>query len=176
MVINGSTAATAQATTPSLFVFPETQQQVRTVMLDGAPWFVAADVCAVLGIGNPTKALYSVGADEKRTVTLTLGKGNPNRALLSESGLYKLIMRSDKPEARKFQAWVTRDVLPAIRKDGVYVRCEEILKPDVVETLDMDDLGALSDHIETLLKRPWLRGSTSQPGPTTTTARPPLSP
>jgi prophage antirepressor-like protein len=86
---------------------------------------LAADVCTVLALINTTKALYALGADEKRAISLTLGKGNPNRSVISESGLYKLVMRSDKPHARQFQDWVTRDVLPAIRKDGAYVMGEE---------------------------------------------------
>jgi phage regulator Rha-like protein len=91
---------------------------IRTVTLDGNPWFVAADVLAVLdldksrGAGHYTKYL---GADETRIVTpRQMGGLRTGQAkLLSESGLYKLVMRSDKPEAREFQDWVTRVVLPA---------------------------------------------------------------
>lgn len=91
-------------------------------MIDGAPWFVAADVLRLLyGKTSGMAHVYDVvGADEKVKVNrshLGLGKGK-EAVLLSESGLNKLIMRSDKPEAKPFQEWVTRDVLPAIRKDG----------------------------------------------------------
>jgi prophage antirepressor-like protein len=77
--------------------------------------------------------------------------GGPQRVrVLSESGLYKLLMRSYKPEAHAFQDWVTRDVLPAIRKEGVYVVGEEKLAaPD----LSISDLNAINDHVQALLKR-----------------------
>lgn len=103
----------------------------------GAPWFVSADVCRCLGLkrhsnGGYAYHLKSLKADEitpMSEVGVTLpGTGMQNARLISESGLYKLITRSDKPEARTFQDWVTRDVLPAIRKDGAYVMGEEKLK------------------------------------------------
>ena len=110
---------------------------IRVVLLNGVTWFVAMDVCGALGL-NPaqvTNHLRPLGADEKRTVTRRItptlfrgGRGTSQIALISESGLYKFVMRSDKPQARPFQDWVTRDVLPAIRKDGAYVMGEEKLK------------------------------------------------
>jgi prophage antirepressor-like protein len=100
---------------------------IRVVTLDGNPWFVAKDTTDVLGLLNVNNACRPLNEDEKRTVTRTtnrelfsLGRGSSRLILISESGLYKLIMRSDKPEARTFQDWVTREVLPAIRKDGGY--------------------------------------------------------
>jgi prophage antirepressor-like protein len=93
------------------------------VVLECVPWFVAADVAhalgldvAVRGVGHYLKRLH---ADERNTGQVVDGKrGSPNKVIVSESGLYKLILRSDKPEARAFRDWVTREVLPAIRKDG----------------------------------------------------------
>ncbi|MEJ1930973.1 Bro-N domain-containing protein [Nostoc sp. NIES-2111] len=100
------------------------------VEIDGQPWFVATDLYRILygkTTGNASKAA-TLAADQKRVVikgdlglsdTLTplfQAHGVYRLALISESGLYKLVMRSDKPAARKFQDWVTRDVLPAIRK------------------------------------------------------------
>lgn len=100
---------------------------VRVVEIDGGPWFVAADVSAILGLGNASMACRVLGSDEKRTATRATninlfadGRGSARLILISESGLYKLVMRSDKPAARAFQDWVTRDVLPAIRKTGTY--------------------------------------------------------
>ena len=100
--------------------------------LEGAAWFVAADVCRCLGIHvmpngevNTTEALRKLAADEATFYQIEGGGQRRRVRVISESGLYKLIMRSDKPEARAFQDWVTRDVLPAIRKDGVYVMGEE---------------------------------------------------
>lgn len=96
---------------------------VRTVMFDGNPWFVAADVCRVLGVGNPRQAVARLDPDQVNTVILNDGTaGNPRVNGVSESGLYELVFRSDKSNARKFTKWVTSEVLPAIRRDGLYIR------------------------------------------------------
>lgn len=85
------------------------------------PWFVAKDVCDILGLENSRKATAELDSDEKNTVTISDGiPGNPNKTIISEPGLYKLIMRSRKPEAKEFQRWVTHEVLPTIRKHGIY--------------------------------------------------------
>ena len=104
------------------FTFPETGGQVRVVMRDGEPWFVAADVCAVLGIGNPSQAVSYLDDDERSETLITSEgiRGNPTRAIVSEAGLYSLILRSRKPEAKAFKRWVTHEVLPSIRKTGGY--------------------------------------------------------
>lgn len=88
---------------------------------DGDPWFVAKDVCDILEISNNRDAISQLDSDEKNTVVISDGiPGNPNKTIISEPGLYKLIMRSRKPEAREFQRWVTHEVLPSIRKRGIY--------------------------------------------------------
>ncbi|AGK46087.1 phage antirepressor KilAC domain protein [Burkholderia thailandensis MSMB121] len=107
-------------------------RQLRTVKIDGEPWFVAKDVCDVLGITNPTDALTALDDDEKSSFNLGLRGSAPR--VVSESGLYALIMRSRKPQARAFRKWVTSVVLPAIRKDGSYVMGEE-----KVATGEMDE-------------------------------------
>jgi len=91
---------------------------IRIVELNGQPWFIALDLAAALGftIDNlKYHAKQTFAGEEKRVVKLPGFRGN-GVLTISESGLYKLIMRSDKPQARLFQDWVTRDVLPAIRK------------------------------------------------------------
>ena len=100
-------------------------QKVRVVEIEGNPWFVAVDVCRALDIHvrqngevNASNALRPLSADEVTTSPMG-GRGCPPK-LISESGLYKLIMRSDKPEAKAFQDWVTREVLPTIKKTGAY--------------------------------------------------------
>ena len=98
--------------------------QVRVVTIKGEPWFVAADVCRALGLENTTKALKALDTDQQR-LTRVQGMRGSSANLISESGLYKLVLRSDKAEARQFQDWVTREVLPAIRKDGGYVLGED---------------------------------------------------
>lgn len=109
--------------------FDFNKTNIRVVEIDGQPWFVAADVARVLGFTTTSGAgRYLRHLDDAEVNTITLGngnRGNPNKRIVSESGLYKLIMRSDKPEARAFQDWVTKVVLPAIRKDGAYVMGEE---------------------------------------------------
>lgn len=91
---------------------------VRVMLRDGEPWFVAADVCRVLEIVNTTQAVQRLDEDE---VTLCQIEGSHRQTnLISESGLYALVLRSDKPAARRFRKWVTADVLPALRRRGRY--------------------------------------------------------
>lgn len=88
---------------------------------NGDPWFVAKDVCDILGLENSRKATADLDPDERNTVTISDGiPGNPNKTIISEPGLYKLIMRSRKQEAKEFQRWMTHEVLPSIRKHGIY--------------------------------------------------------
>ena len=88
---------------------------------DGSVWLVAKDVCAVLGISNSRDAIRDLDEDEKGVVIADTPGGPQNVSIISESGLYKLTFRSNKPEAKAFTKWVTAEVLPAIRKTGVYV-------------------------------------------------------
>jgi prophage antirepressor-like protein len=87
----------------------------------GDPWWVAVDVCNALGIKNSRDALNRLDIDEKNTVGISDGiRGNPNINVINEPGLYSLILRSNKPEAKKFKRWVVHEVLPTIRKTGGY--------------------------------------------------------
>lgn len=99
-----------------LAIFHYEGADVRTVTIDGEPWFVAADVCSVLEIGNPTQAAARLDDDE---VTLISNEGRPTN-VVSEAGLFSLILGSRKPEARAFKRWVTHEVLPSIRRTGAY--------------------------------------------------------
>lgn len=99
---------------------------VRVVMLDGAPWFSAADVCKALDIANSRDAIAKLDADEKMTVGLTDGHsgtrgGAQKMGFVNEPGLYALMMRSRKPEAKAFQRWIIHEVIPCIRKHGGYL-------------------------------------------------------
>ena len=99
----------------------------------GEPWFVAKDVCDILGLENSRKATAELDSDEKNTVTISDGiAGNPNKTIISEPGLYRLVMKSRKPEAKEFQRWVTHEVLPSIRKHGAYMT-ESTLEKAVTE-------------------------------------------
>lgn len=98
-----------------LTTFNFNSTDLRVVELDGEPWFVAKDVCNVLGMTNPSISLRCVDDSERAKLNLGL-KGLGKANIISESGLYKLVLRSTKPQARPFQDWVTKTVLPAIRK------------------------------------------------------------
>ncbi|MBY0052313.1 ORF6C domain-containing protein [Brevibacillus agri] len=102
----------------SVFSFHE--KQVRVVVKDGEPWFVAKDVCAILEIANSRDALGRLDEDEKGVVlTDTLG-GKQELLAVNEPGLYSLVIGSRKPEAKAFKRWITHEVIPAIRKTGMY--------------------------------------------------------
>lgn len=99
------------------YVFPVTGQAVRTVLVDDEPWFVAVDVCNALSIANVSQSVSYLDDDER--ATLTTNEGRPLN-IISEAGLYSLILRSRKPEAKAFKRWITHDVLPALRRTGRY--------------------------------------------------------
>lgn len=91
--------------------------QVRTIEKNGEPWFVLKDVCEILGLSNPSRVAERLDEDERSNFKLGR-QGEVN--IISESGLYNVILRSDKPEAKPFRKWVTGEVLPTIRKTGAY--------------------------------------------------------
>lgn len=100
------------------FDFEETS--VRAVLRDGVSWWVAADVCRVLEIGNSRQALVRLDEDEKGVITIDTLGGPQEMRTINESGLYALILTSRKPAARRFRKWVTAEVLPALRREGRY--------------------------------------------------------
>ncbi|WP_278741947.1 phage antirepressor [Mitsuokella jalaludinii] len=94
--------------------------RVRTTVIDGEPWFVAADVCHALDIGNPSDALNRLDDDERTLVSIEgASNGKPVNGV-NEPGLYSLVLGSRKPEAKAFKRWITHEVIPAIRKTGGY--------------------------------------------------------
>nr|DAZ51153.1 MAG TPA: repressor domain protein [Caudoviricetes sp.] len=96
---------------------------VRTVLRDGEPWFVAADVCRALELSNPTVSVGRLDDDERAKFNLgRQGEGT----IVSEPGLYTLVLGSRKPEAKAFKRWITHEVIPAIRKHGGYLTPEAI--------------------------------------------------
>lgn len=106
------------------YLFGETT--IRSLTIDAEPWFVANDVCTVLSIANPRDATRSLDEDEKGVaITDTLG-GPQETVIVNESGLYALIFKSRKSEARRFRKWVTSEVLPAIRRTGSYGRSHTV--------------------------------------------------
>lgn len=103
-----------------LKVFAYGEQQVRTVLVDDAPWWVLADVCKALGVTNSRNASSRLDPDEKGVHLVDTLRGKQRMTVVNESGLYSVILRSDKPEAKKFKRWVTHEVLPSIRQTGAY--------------------------------------------------------
>lgn len=102
------------------FQFSESKQSVRNVMLQSKPWFVAKDVCDVLGISNNRDAIGNLDEDEKLMSVLSTSGQNRKMWVISESGLYALILRSNKPYAKTFRKWITSEVIPQLLKKGYY--------------------------------------------------------
>ncbi|CUJ67002.1 Bro-N domain-containing protein [Achromobacter sp. 2789STDY5608628] len=114
---------------------------VRVVVRDGQPWFVAADVCAALDYKNASKAVADhLDPDERSNEQLDRARMGSKAVIINESGLYALVLRSRKPEARKFAKWVTSEVLPQIRKTGAYVPKAYAANPGDVLTKEQQDV------------------------------------
>ena len=94
---------------------------VRIVEKGGEPWFVAKDVCDILALGNPRSSIALLDEDERGVHSMDTPSGKQEMGIISEAGLYSLILRSRKPEAKAFKRWVTHEVLPSIRKTGAYL-------------------------------------------------------
>ncbi len=121
-------------------------QEVRTLLVDDQPWFVAGDVCEALAIVNTARALSRLDDDEKGVHTVNTLGGAQNVSTLNESGLYSLILTSRKAEAKRFKKWVTSEVLPTIRKTGRYEDANNALPTLLGQTIGTDGfhmLGAL---------------------------------
>ena len=143
--------------------FPVTGQPIRVVVINGEPWFATADVCRILGRDQPHRASKIVEPHETQTVNVHvitrtsstgnhetagqngLTRGNPLLSLISESGLYTLIMRSRKPSAKPFQQWVTAELLPSLRRGDTDLGAQ---RQRMSETLT----EALGDTVETVLR------------------------
>ena len=119
--------------------------EIRTVAIDGEPWFVGKDVAEALGYSNTRDALATHVMDEdKNTVVISDGKrrGNPNQVIINESGLYALIFGSKLDSAKRFKHWVTSEVLPQIRRTGTYQ------KPMTPQEMMRVQLGMIDGHEE----------------------------
>lgn len=113
------------------FSFPDTGAPIRVMTVDGEPWFVGGDVTSLLGYANGRDALAALPERMRNTVAIPDGKrGNPNRAIVSESGVYRLVMRSNLPAAERFQDWLAEEVIPSIRRTGSYSAAPPSL-PDI---------------------------------------------
>lgn len=121
---------------------------VRTHTELGETWFVAKDVSDILGYRDAPDMVRYLDDDEKNTITLNEGiRGNPNHTVISESGLYSAIFRSQRPEAKAFKKWVTSEVLPSIRKNGYYIDKERMhaLELEMLKTNRIDRFNLVTD-------------------------------
>lgn len=104
----------------ALEVFHYADRDVRTVSVDGELWFVLADICSVLGVSNVGNVASRLDEADIRQTDISSGGQRRAVTIVSESGMYEVVIRSDKPEARRFRWWVTHEVIPAIRRTGTY--------------------------------------------------------
>ena len=126
----------------NLQIFNYNGNEVRTIQKDGEPWWVLKDVCTVLDLTDTNKTAERLDADELTRIKFVTGGQNREMLCINESGLYNVILRSDKPEAKPFRKWVTSEVLPSIRRHGAYMtpqKIEEVLlNPDTIIKLATD--------------------------------------
>ena len=117
--------------------------KVRTLNLNGEPWFVAADVCKALELGNPSMTVERLDDDEKGISTIDTLGGKQRMAIINEPGLYSLVITSRKPEAKAFKRWITHEVIPAIRKHGAYMTDALLSRMDEHPELISEYIGKL---------------------------------
>ena len=115
------------------FNFSESKNEIRNLLLDNKVWFIAKDVCDALGIVNNRQAIRELDEDEKLTYKLYTSGQNRNTSIISESGLYALILRSNKPYAKTFRKWITSEVIPTILKKGFYSMNSSKNKVDFID-------------------------------------------
>lgn len=116
-----------------LFTNEELDMKVRVVEINGEPWLVGKDVAEVLGYSNTAKAIRDhVDIEDKLSERIVLSGQNREVIVINESGLYSLVLRSKLPEAKKFKRWVTSEVLPSIRKHGMYATDDLLNDPDLM--------------------------------------------
>lgn len=117
-------------------IFNYNSNEVRTIQRDGEPWFVLKDVCGVLGLTDTSKTAERLDPDELTRIKFVSGGQEREMYIINESGLYNVILRSDKPEAKAFKRWITHEVIPSIRKHGAYMTPETlqqaIMNPDIM--------------------------------------------
>ena len=141
--------------TNELRIFGYEGNTVRTIERDGVTWFVAKDVCDILEIQNVTQAINQLDDDEKMTLCNSEGHSGQRGGaqflnVITESGVYALVFRSRKPEARKFSKWVRTEVLPEIRRTGSYGVTAELLRAKVQERAnEIEAAKVLQDMVKT---------------------------
>lgn len=149
-------AIMSKSITTSVVPFTFEKFPVRAINRNGDIWFVAADVCAVLNIKNTSQALETLDDDERSMFNIgrsTINGGGGVANIINESGLYSLILRSRKTEAKRFRKWVTSEVLPSIRKTGSYSKKTGINPRDLMLTGQAELKGKLPHVVERAVHR-----------------------
>lgn len=134
----------------------EDNDQFRVMDRNGEPWFILNDVASRLGITNSRSISSRLDDDEKDVIQIDTLGGKQNTTIINESGLYSAILRSDKPEAKRFKKWITSEVLPSIRKTGSYAGKTPAFIKRFNENWDRIDVGYFS-VISELATRLWGR-------------------
>ena len=116
----------------TLTPFSYDDQPVRVLTVDGEPWFVLADLCKVLGLTQPNKVALRLADDMKGRNLIPTPGGAQEMTIVSEPGMYEVVIRSDKPEAATFRRWITAEVLPSIRKTGAYSATPELTDDQII--------------------------------------------
>lgn len=140
------------ASAEPLQIFNYNEKQIRTVAIDGEPWFVLKDVCEVLGISKYRDVAERLDEDERGSVRVDTLGGTQRMAAVNESGLYHVIIRSDKPVAKPFRKWVTADVLPTMRKTGGYVANDDMFIDTYLPYADEQTKILFRSTLETVKK------------------------
>ena len=134
---------------------------LRSITKDSEPWFVATDICKALSITNAAQAVQALDDDQRGISSIDTPGGIQRLLIVSESGLYALVLRSRKKEAKAFRKWVTSVVLPSLRRDGVYIAgqekpiTDELTLPELMEQITT--IQAKVDAINTAKVRAWSR-------------------
>lgn len=133
-----------------LQIYVYSGEQLRTIQRDDGLWWVLRDVCRVLGIANHKNVSVRLDEDEKGGCLMDTPGGPQNFTIINEPGLYAVILRSDKPEAKEFRRWVTHEVLPSIRKSGAYgVPPEKLARLNKLQS-DLTEWRQLASDFEQL--------------------------
>lgn len=121
--------------------------EIRNVMVDGEPYFVAKDVCEVLGLSKYRDAFSRLDEDERASIKVDTLGGPQDMVAVNESGLYTLVFQSRKPEAKTFRKWVTKEVLPNIRKHGFYMTPETAMSLRNVKRVRKQMLAEMKKYL-----------------------------
>lgn len=125
----------------NIIPFKYNSKQVRAISKDGEPWFILQDVCKALEIANVGNVTARLDVDEKDIHYADTPGGKQMMVIVNEPGLYNVILRSDKPEAKAFKRWITHEVIPSIRKHGAYT----LQKPQCIEDLIIMQATAMKE-------------------------------